>query len=108
MARRTVETLIEVAEQPFESSVELFDRLVDAGRKLAESRPGVGAIAGAAGRVLAAANAHRFLDPDASPEVIAQKLTQCGMHISTRSVERIIERFGLQKKTPPLQAEPPA
>jgi translation initiation factor 2B subunit (eIF-2B alpha/beta/delta family) len=64
MARRTVETLIEVAEQPFESSTELFDRLVDAGRKLAESRPGVGAIAGAAGRVLAAANAHRFLDPE--------------------------------------------
>jgi hypothetical protein len=48
---------------------------------------------------------HRFLDPDASPEVIAQKLTQNGMTISTRSVERIIERFGLQKKTPPLQAE---
>ena len=64
MARRTVETLIEVAEQPFEGSAELFDTLVDAGRKLAESRPGVGAIAGAAGRVLAAANAHRFLDPD--------------------------------------------
>jgi translation initiation factor 2B subunit (eIF-2B alpha/beta/delta family) len=64
MARRTVETLIEVAEQPFESSAELFDRLVDSGRKLAESRPGVGAIAGAAGRVLAAANAHRFLEPD--------------------------------------------
>jgi hypothetical protein len=48
---------------------------------------------------------HRFLDPDASPEVIAQKLSQNGMPISTRSVERIIERFGLQKKTPPLQAE---
>ena len=47
---------------------------------------------------------HRFLDPDASPEVIAQKLTQGGLPISTRSVERIIERFGLQKKTPPLQA----
>jgi hypothetical protein len=48
---------------------------------------------------------HRFLDPDASPEVIAQKLRQSGLPISTRSVERIIERFGLQKKTPPLQAE---
>ena len=51
---------------------------------------------------------HRFLDPDASAEVIAQKLTQGGLPISTRSVERIIERFGLQKKTPPLQAEPRA
>jgi translation initiation factor 2B subunit (eIF-2B alpha/beta/delta family) len=63
MARRTVETLVEVAERSFENSAELFDTLVEAGRKLAESRPGVGAIAGAAGRVLAAANAHQFLDP---------------------------------------------
>ena len=44
---------------------------------------------------------HRFLDPDASAEVIAQKLCQSGLPISTRSVERIIEYFGLQKKTPP-------
>ena len=45
---------------------------------------------------------HRFLDPEASAEVIAQKLRQCGLTISTRSVERIIEQFGLQKKTPSL------
>ena len=48
---------------------------------------------------------HRFLDPDASAEVIAQKLRQCGLSISTRSVERIIEQFGLQKKTPPLSSQ---
>ena len=42
---------------------------------------------------------HRFLDPDASPAVIAQKLRQAGFPISTRSVERVIEAFGLQKKT---------
>jgi hypothetical protein len=47
---------------------------------------------------------HRFLDPEASPEVIAQRLRQAGLPISTRSVERIIEQFGLQKKTPPLAA----
>jgi transposase len=41
---------------------------------------------------------HRFLDPEASPEVIAQKLRQSGWEISTRTVERIIEQFGLQKK----------
>ena len=64
MARRTVETLLEVAEQPFQSSSELFDTLVDAGRRLVEARPGVGAIAGAAGRVLATADAQRFLEPD--------------------------------------------
>lgn len=42
---------------------------------------------------------HRFLDPDASAEIIAQKITHCHFPISTRSVERIIEQFGLQKKT---------
>jgi transposase len=41
----------------------------------------------------------RFLDPDASVAVIAQKLRQVGLEISTRSVERVIEEFGLQKKT---------
>lgn len=42
---------------------------------------------------------HRFLDPDASSEVIAQKLRQSGLDISDRTVRRIIERYGLQKKT---------
>lgn len=41
----------------------------------------------------------RFLDPEASAAVIAQKLTQQGMPISTRSVERTITAYGLQKKT---------
>ena len=49
---------------------------------------------------------HRFLDPEASPEVIAQRLRQSGLPISTRSVERLIEQFGLQKKTPSLPADP--
>ncbi len=42
---------------------------------------------------------HRFLDPQASPDVIAQKLRQTGFEISTRSVERVISEYGLQKKT---------
>jgi transposase len=42
---------------------------------------------------------HRFLDPEASADVIAQKLRQTGFAVSTRSVERIIEQIGLQKKT---------
>jgi len=42
---------------------------------------------------------HRFLDPHVSPEVIAQKMRQSGRQISTRSVERVIQEFGLQKKT---------
>lgn len=47
---------------------------------------------------------HRFLDPDATAEVIAQKIRQTGLQISTRSVERVIEDFGLQKKTSPLSS----
>jgi transposase len=41
---------------------------------------------------------HRFLDPDANCEVIAQKLCQSGVKVSQRSVERVIEEFGIQKK----------
>ncbi len=42
---------------------------------------------------------HRFLDPEASSEVIAQKLRQSGFPISKRSVDRVLAEFGLQKKT---------
>ena len=48
---------------------------------------------------------HRFLDPDATAEVIAQKLIQSGWEISIRSVQRVIEEFGLQKKTLPMPPE---
>lgn len=42
---------------------------------------------------------HRFLDPDANSEVIAQKMNQTGHEISQRSVERTINEYGLQKKS---------
>jgi transposase len=42
---------------------------------------------------------YRFLDPDCSVDVVAQKLRQQGHTISTRSVERIVADYGLQKKT---------
>jgi hypothetical protein len=48
---------------------------------------------------------HRFLDPDASADVIAQKLRQAGWVISTRSVERSIAYYGLQKKTSSLPSD---
>ena len=41
---------------------------------------------------------HRLLDPDATPEVIARKMRQSGSVISTRSVERVIAEYGIQKK----------
>ena len=43
---------------------------------------------------------HRFLDPEATVDVITQKLVQSGITISKRSVERVITEYGLQKKTP--------
>jgi len=48
---------------------------------------------------------YRFLDPDASPEVIAQKLRQTHFSLSLRSIERVIADYGLQKKT--LLTQPP-
>jgi len=47
---------------------------------------------------------HRFLDPDASAAVIAQKMRQTGIRVSTRSVERTITEHGLQKKTLPVSS----
>ncbi len=41
----------------------------------------------------------RFLEPEATAEVIASKLRQGGYPIATRSVERTINEYGLQKKT---------
>src|SRR6266516_4179758 len=73
MAERTVEALLEVAKQPAESCEALMTELVEAGRRLAESRPGVGAIAGAAGRVLAAANGWRHLDLDHFRKLIEEE-----------------------------------
>ena len=48
---------------------------------------------------------NRFLDPEASPAVIAQKLRQTQFPISLRSVNRVIADYGLQKKT--LRPQPP-
>lgn len=42
---------------------------------------------------------YKFLDPEMSAAVIAQKMRQSGYKISIRSVERAITELGLQKKT---------
>jgi transposase len=42
---------------------------------------------------------HRFLDPDATVAAIAQKVRQSGLPISNRSVNRIVEQYGLHKKS---------
>ncbi|MGA2611625.1 MAG: helix-turn-helix domain-containing protein [Terriglobia bacterium] len=51
---------------------------------------------------------HKFLDPEASPEVITQKLRQTHFPTSLRSVQRMIADLGLQKKTLHPQSPKPA
>jgi translation initiation factor 2B subunit (eIF-2B alpha/beta/delta family) len=62
MARRAVEALVHVAEQEAGNGQELVEHLVAAGRELSTSRPGIGAVAGAAGRLLAAAKRGAHLE----------------------------------------------
>jgi ribose 1,5-bisphosphate isomerase len=64
MARQAVEALAEVADVPADSTEELLERLDAAGRELAASRPAMGGIAGAVGRVLAAAHRSTHLPPE--------------------------------------------
>lgn len=64
LARRAVEALVEVGRQQAATSEELIERLLDAGRVLAESRPGVGAVEGALGRLLGAVRREAHLAPD--------------------------------------------
>jgi translation initiation factor 2B subunit (eIF-2B alpha/beta/delta family) len=73
MARRAVETLSELAAQEAATCEALLELLQDAGRQLATSRPGVGAVAGAVGRVLAAAGHESHLDLDDLRRVIQEE-----------------------------------
>lgn len=74
MARRAVEALAEVAEIPAESSAELLERLTAAGRELAASRRAMGAIAGAVGRVLAAAHTAAHLEPEELRRLVQEEV----------------------------------
>src|SRR3954471_15264160 len=61
MARCAVETLVELADHETAHGEKLLEILIDAGRALAASRPAVGAITGAVGRLLAVARAGAHL-----------------------------------------------
>ena len=74
MARRAVEALAEVAGEPAESSQELLERLDAAGRELAATRPAMGAIAGAVGRVLAAAQHGAHLAPEELRRLVEEEV----------------------------------
>jgi len=74
MARRAVEALAEVANVPAESAPELLERLDAAGRELAASRRAMGAIAGAVGRVLAAAHHGAHLAPEELRRLVQEEV----------------------------------
>jgi translation initiation factor 2B subunit (eIF-2B alpha/beta/delta family) len=74
MARRAVEALAEVANEPADSSAELLERLDAAARELAASRRAMGAIAGAAARVLAAAHHGAHLPPEELRKLVNEEV----------------------------------
>jgi ribose 1,5-bisphosphate isomerase len=63
VARRAVEALAAESDADFATSEELVERLTAAARELVATRPAAGAVAGAVGRLLAAARASAHLDP---------------------------------------------
>jgi ribose 1,5-bisphosphate isomerase len=98
MARKAVEALVEIAEEEAASGEELLTRLLDAGRELAASRPGVGAVAGAVGRLLAAASSHAQLEPEHLRQLVreeAEGLTEgrrrAGASIAIQLSERLTD-----------------
>ena len=64
MARRAVEAVVEEAGVDVSSGRELVDALVEAARELADSRPEVGAIRSALGRLVGAADSYAHLPPE--------------------------------------------
>jgi translation initiation factor eIF-2B subunit delta len=96
MARRAVETLVEIAEQDASSGEELLARLLEAGRELAASRPSVGAVAGAVGRLLAAANRHGQLETEQLRQLVreeAQSLIEGRLRASASIAIQLSERL---------------
>src|SRR5206468_1347643 len=96
MARRAVEALVEEGDQEASSGEALVERLLNAGRELAASRPGVGAVAGAVGRVLAAAQREHHLPVDqlrqlvrAEAESLLDGRRRAGASIAVHLKERL-------------------
>jgi translation initiation factor 2B subunit (eIF-2B alpha/beta/delta family) len=73
MAERAIDTLVEEAGGAAEDAEELLTRLHQAGRSLAESRRDAGAVAGAIGRVLAAAHRQSHLSVDELKLVVTEE-----------------------------------
>jgi translation initiation factor 2B subunit (eIF-2B alpha/beta/delta family) len=97
LARRAVEALVDVAEQQAATGEELLERMVAAGKELAGTRPGVGAVAGAVGRLLAAANRHAQLEAEQLRQLVreeAQSLVDGRRRAGASIAIQLRERLG--------------
>jgi translation initiation factor 2B subunit (eIF-2B alpha/beta/delta family) len=73
MARRAVEALLGVIEEPASTTADFLDRLIATGRELATARPAMGAIGNAVGRIVAAAQTASHLDVDELRRLISEE-----------------------------------
>jgi translation initiation factor eIF-2B subunit delta len=98
MARQAVEALVEFAHRETVGGEELLERLVDAARDLAASRPAMAGITGAMGRLLAAARAglnlgddelRRMLDDEANALIAGRD--RAGHSIAIQLRERLTD-----------------
>jgi len=96
MARQAVEALTELVDRHEGSCEELLDELRRAGRKISAARPGVGAVAGAVGRLLASSRYESHLDPEALRQLVneeAQALTEGRMRAPASIAIQLRERL---------------
>jgi translation initiation factor 2B subunit (eIF-2B alpha/beta/delta family) len=73
MARQAVEALADLAERHTGSCDDLMELLRVSAQKLAAARPGVGAVAGAVGRLVASVRYETHLNPDAFAQVVQEE-----------------------------------
>jgi len=73
LARRAVEALVAVIEQPADSTDEFLERLLEASRRLAAARPSMGAVTHAVGRLVASAHTASHLAPDELRRLVSEE-----------------------------------
>ncbi len=96
MARRAVEALVQEAEREAASGDELLARLSSAGHELAASRPGIGAVAGAVGRLLACAQIGASLEAEQLRQLVraeAEALVHSGRRAAASIAIQLQERL---------------
>ncbi|TML56261.1 MAG: hypothetical protein E6G15_01485 [Actinobacteria bacterium] len=96
MARRAVEALVQESEHEATSGEELLERLSSAGRELAASRPGIGAVAGAVGRLLACAQIGANLEAEQLRQLVraeAEALVHSGRRAAASIAIQLQERL---------------